>query len=271
MLLYVVVAISGAAVLVIEVLGTRILGPFYGVSLYLWSALIAVTLAALSLGYAIGGRWADRRPEAQVLAGIIAVAGLWMLAVPWLRDPLLRLTESWGLRTAVLVTATILFGPPLTLLGMVGPFALRLRLEDVARAGRTAGDLYAISTVASVAGALATGFWLIPVIGVTRLTLGVGAALLVAAAIAARSPSGRASGAMAWIPLLLAGGAAWLTTLPAHAGTTGLVHTEDSAYAELRVLDRAGRRCMLIDGGLHTQVDSLNRAAPWLPYVAIAE
>jgi len=271
MLLYAVVAISGAPVLVIEILGTRILGPFYGVSLYLWSALIAVTLAALSLGYAIGGRWADRRPDTRVLAGIIAAAGLWILAVPWLRDPLLHLTESWGLRTAVLVSAAALFAPPLTLLGMVGPFAIRLCTSDVARAGRTAGDLFAISTVASVAGALATGFWLIPAIGVTRLTLGVGAVLLIASAIAARARPATAPSLMAWAPLLLAAGAGWLaTTAEARAGSAGLVHVEDSAYAELRVLERDGRRSMIIDGGIHTQVDSLSRM-PWLAYVVVAE
>ena len=87
--LYAVVAICGAVVLVLEILGTRILGPFYGVSLYLWSALISVTLASLSAGYWLGGRWADRRPEAGFLARLILIAGLWTAAIPWLRQPLL--------------------------------------------------------------------------------------------------------------------------------------------------------------------------------------
>ena len=178
--LYLVVSVSGACVLAIEILGTRILGPFYGVSIFLWSALISVTLAALSLGYAIGGRWADRGPQASRLAFMLAGAGVWMLLVPWLARPLLSITEPLGLRAAVLASATLLFFPPLTLLGMVSPYAIRLSAERLEEVGRTAGNLYAVSTLASVFAALATGFWLIPNIGVTKLTLGVGV-LLVAA------------------------------------------------------------------------------------------
>lgn len=81
--LYTIVFISGAAVLAVEILGTQILGPFYGVSLFLWSALITVTLAALSLGYAIGGRWADRGATRSRLCTVIAGAGVWLLLTPW--------------------------------------------------------------------------------------------------------------------------------------------------------------------------------------------
>src|SRR5687768_14857218 len=114
--LYAVVAISGGCVLAIEILGTRLLGPFYGVSLYLWSALISVTLAALSLGYVLGGRWADHDPRPSRLALLLALAGGWMVVVPWLRDPLLLAVEGIGLRGAVLIAATVLFFPPLALL-----------------------------------------------------------------------------------------------------------------------------------------------------------
>src|SRR5690349_13543858 len=114
--LYLVVSLSGAAVLAIEILGTRVLGPWYGVSLYLWSALISVTLAALSVGYWLGGRWADRGVTAAKLAVPLAIAGVWMLAVPWLRGPVIAMSQRWGLRTAVLAAATVLFFPPLALL-----------------------------------------------------------------------------------------------------------------------------------------------------------
>ena len=110
--LYVVVALSGASVLAIEILGTRLLGPYYGVSLYLWSALISVTLAALSLGYALGGRSADRDPRPSRLATLLGGAGIWTLLVPWMRGPLLAATDHLGLRAAVLLTAVALFFPP---------------------------------------------------------------------------------------------------------------------------------------------------------------
>ena len=95
--LFAVVSLSGASVLVLEILGTRVLGPFYGVSLFLWSALISVTLAALAAGYALGGRWALRSPSAPRLSLLLFGAGLWVLAIPWLRGPVVHLALGWGL------------------------------------------------------------------------------------------------------------------------------------------------------------------------------
>jgi hypothetical protein len=94
--LYTIVFVSGAVVLAIEILGTRVLGPFYGVNLFLWSALITVTLAALSLGYAVGGRWADRRPHYSVLGSTLAIAGLWLFATIWLKRPVLVAVGAAG-------------------------------------------------------------------------------------------------------------------------------------------------------------------------------
>src|SRR5213083_1502651 len=104
--LFLVVSLSGASVLVLEILGTRVLGPFYGVSLFLWSALIAVTLAALAAGYALGGRWALRAPHPGRLSLVLAAAGIWVLAIPWLRRPVVHAAAGGGLRTAVLVAAS---------------------------------------------------------------------------------------------------------------------------------------------------------------------
>jgi len=182
--LFVVVSLSGASVLVLEILGTRVLGPFYGVSLFLWSALIAVTLAALASGYALGGRWASRDPRAGRLALVLAFAGLWVLAIPWLRGPVVHAAAGFGLRGAVLIAALLLFFPPLALLGVVSPYAIRLATRSVDEVGRVAGDLFAISTLASVAAAVATGFLLIPTLGVNRLLVTVAISLFAAAAIA---------------------------------------------------------------------------------------
>ncbi len=181
--LYLVVFLAGGAVLAIELLGTRILGPFYGVSLFLWSALITVTLIALSVGYAVGGRWADKGATMTRLYSFIAGAGLWILFIPWITRPILVLTERFSLRFAVLAAAFILFVPPLTLLGMVSPYAIRLRASTLNVVGRTAGNLYAISTVGSVVSALLTGFFLIPNFGVTRLTLLISVTLLLTVSI----------------------------------------------------------------------------------------
>ncbi|MFN0150238.1 MAG: fused MFS/spermidine synthase [bacterium] len=257
-----IVFISGASVLAIEILGTRILGPFYGVSLFLWSALITVTLVALSAGYWIGGRCADRGARIAHLGAFLAGAGVWLLLIPWIRRPLLAIAEPFGLRAAVLVAAFVLFAPPLTLLGMVSPFVIRIKTESVERVGRTAGDLFAISTLASVISALATGFWLIPTVGVARLTQMIGAFLLAGAAIAwlaDRAERRARTSAAALIALLIAAAGLVLNTghtfssSRAGAGSVVVSQTE-SAYAEIRVIDDDEKRFLLIDGGIHTVV-----------------
>ncbi len=250
--LYVVVFISGAAVLTLELLGTRILGPYYGVSLFLWSALISVTLAALSVGYFIGGRMADRGATWNRLSTVLAAAAVWVLLIPWIKGPLLVLTDPLGLRTAVLIASTLLFFPPLLLLGIVSPYAIRLRAASLDEVGRTAGNLYAVSTIASVAGALATGFILIPSIGVNRLILSVGLALFLAAGIA-RLAGRRVGPALPVLLLIPAAGAAlWNPIAEKPRTDLGILSITQSAYAQIRVYERNSERWMLIDGGAHT-------------------
>ena len=264
--LFVVVSLSGASVLALEILGTRVLGPYYGVSLFLWSALISVTLAALAVGYALGGRWADRGPRAGRLALLLAAAGVWVVAVPWLRGPLLAVSGGLGLRAAALLTATLLFFPPLALLGMVSPYAIRLATRRVEEVGRVAGDLFAVSTVASVAAALLTGFVLVPGLGVTRLLLLVGAVLLAAAALA-RFGGPRGTGVVA---LLAVAAALALPRLGGPERAPGVLAVRDTPYAELRVVEHEGLRYLLLDGGTHSFVrveDNATRQA----YVMVAE
>ena len=265
------VVVSGASVLALEILGTRLIGPYYGVSLYLWSALIGVTLAALSTGYAVGGRLVDSGRGSGVFSLIIGLAGLWIVTIPWLRLPVLNLMEPAGLRAAVLVTSLVLFFPPLALLGMVSPFAVRMKTKHIDHVGRTAGNLAALSTIASVAAALLTGFVLVPNMGVTRLTVLIGMLLIVTAVIGVAVTSRRRSTAMAAI---LATAAAWgaVRSVPA-AGSNlpaGVISVEYSAYGEIRVAEKNGLRFLIIDGGVHT----IAEPGTWvsgLPYVDVLE
>jgi spermidine synthase len=247
-LLFAVVSLSGASVLVLEILGTRVLGPYYGVSLFLWSALIGVTLAALAAGYAIGGRWAGSQPSGARLSLVLALAGVWVLALPWLRVPVLGATESLGLRAAMLVSALVLFFPPLMLLGMVSPYAIRLASRSVDEVGRVSGDLFALSTLASVVAAIATGYVLIPALGVSALLVVVALALFLAAALARWS-----AGALGAIVLLAAGAGLGAAAMQRHGHVpANVLARASSPYAELRVFDWKGFRYLTIDGSVHT-------------------
>jgi spermidine synthase len=260
---YSAVIVCGASVLGIELLGTRVIAPFYGASLYLWSALISVTLAALSLGYAIGGRLADREVSLTRFSTLIGLAGLWIALIPWMRYPALAATETMGLRTAVLLTATILFFPPLTLLGMISPYSIRLQASSLGVVGRTAGNLYAVSTLASVAAAIATGFFLIPNIGVSRLLFLIGVVLIVTALIGIVCK--KRLSAVTVPVIIIAGGVSVFNYTPLEAANPerGLIAIKESAYAEIRVVDANALRYLVIDGGVHTIVDPNTWLSPF--------
>jgi len=252
--IYIVVSVSGASVLALEILGTRILGPFYGVSLFLWSALITVTLASLALGYVIGGRWADKGPRLERLCVLLLFAGLWTIAVPWLKTPLLTFGEALGLRLAVLIAATVLFFPPLALLGMTGPYAIRLQASGLEKVGTTAGYIYAVSTAASVAAALLVGFFLIPSVGVLRLTVGTGLLLVITALFGLAG--GKKRPAVAALLLIPAAAMGLRSIGPSHPNTAeGVLAIEQSPYGEIRVIEDERGRFLLIDGGIHTMID----------------
>jgi spermidine synthase len=180
--LAVTAAVSGALVMIIEVVGSRVIGPFFGVSLFVWTSLISVTLVSLGLGYAAGGLLADRKASPDVLYGLLALAGVAVLLVPFLKAPVLRSTLPLGLRSGALLGSLLLFGPGLFLLGCVPPFVIKVAATELRRIGRTVGLFSALSTLGSFTGTLATGYLLIGHLAVSRIFLVVGAALLALAA-----------------------------------------------------------------------------------------
>jgi hypothetical protein len=184
--LTITLVITGAVVMVVEILGTRIIGPVFGVSLFVWTGLLAVTLTSLAIGYYAGGVVVDRKPNPRVLGWAVVAAGALIGLVPILTRAVLASVSDLGLRLGPLVAALLLFGPALAVLGMVGPIAVRLATTDVRLTGHRVGHVYAVSTGGSLAGTLLTAFILIPssetetiLIGSAVLLIVLGAALLV--------------------------------------------------------------------------------------------
>ena len=169
--LFIIVFFTGASVMVIELLGTRIIAPFYGASIYVWSSLISVTMIALSIGYFIGGHWADSTKRIE-LSLIIALAGLLTLLIPGATRPVLLATDQLGLRAGAFTSALLLFSPGLTFLGMVSPFAIKLATKTLDGVGTSSGSIYAVSTVGSVIGTLLLGFFLFPAFGSREILIG---------------------------------------------------------------------------------------------------
>ena len=164
-----------------EIIGSRVLSPFIGASTYVWTSLIGVILGSLSLGYWLGGRLADRKPDLRILASVIFFAGGLISLTVLIKEIALSFiaTAPVGIELRSLFASLILFAPASICLGIVTPYAVKLRMLSLEDAGKTVGRLYALSTVGSILGTFAAGFVLIPFIGSIRTLYGLSAVLLV--------------------------------------------------------------------------------------------
>lgn len=231
---------AGGSVMVIEILGARVVGPVFGVGLFVWSSLISVTLGALALGYVAGGKAADRWPTSKLLYGALALAGLWVALLPLVSRAVLLWVMPLGLRLGPLLGALVLFGPVLGVLGTASPIAVRLCCATVERAGHAAGAVYASSTAAGVVAALYTAHGFIPSYSVDAIWVGLALVLLSVAGLGlAIAGIGRAS----MLPVLALAGV-WAPE-PVSSEEWVIVESTQSAYAKLAVVDDTSRSATL--------------------------
>jgi spermidine synthase len=244
------VFLSGAALMGLEIVGSRVLAPVFGTSLFVWGALITTFLAALALGYALGGRLADRRPDPGMLAALLAGSGIVLFVVFASPEALLAALGRVSIpeRFRALVAAVILFGPPSVLMGMVTPFAVRLSAKEIATVGSASGRLSALSTAGSILGTFATAFFLIPAFATRPILFGLGATLLIASLLV---PAPRTVARLVIVSFLGFGAAASYLAVssggasPEPAGT--VVYEKETAYHHLRVIDGGLRRSLYFD------------------------
>lgn len=162
------VFICGAVVMVFELTGSRILGPYLGATLYVWTSLIGVILGSLSFGYWIGGKIADRKADMRSFSLVIFLSALSIMLVYGIKNPILQIGGfffSGSLELRSVLISLILFGPASVLLGIISPYAVRLRIFSVHNSAETVGSLYALSTLGSIAGTFGAGFFIIPAMG----------------------------------------------------------------------------------------------------------
>ena len=175
--------LCGAMVMVLEMTGSRMLAPYLGTSLIVWTSLIGIVLASLSFGYWYGGILADRFPTPHLLAKIIFAAGLVVAAVggsyTFILEPLS--SGKLNLYLAALIAATALFAVPGALLGMVSPFLARLTIDDIGSSGRTIGRLYALSSIGSILGTFLGGFVLVSLLKTGTILFSIAAVLVLVA------------------------------------------------------------------------------------------
>jgi spermidine synthase len=262
---------AGIGALATEITASRLLAPYFGSSTIVWANLIGIVLAALSLGYWLGGRLADRRPERTLLGFIVLAAAVCVAAIPFVARPFLDVTvegldeTSAGAVIGSFVAVLLLFAPPVVLLGMVAPFGIRLAVTSIATAGAVAGRLYALSTAGSLLGVFFPALVLIPTIGTQRTFLVVAAVLAVSACLVLGARY-----------LVVAAALAALLAVPPGAVKRheGLLHEETSFHQYIQVVEEDdGRRLLYLNEGVavHSvwRPDEVLTGGVWDAFLAI--
>ena len=253
--------VVGSASLGAEIGAARLLAPYFGASTIIWANTIATVLVALSAGYALGGKLADRRGDPSGLCAVVMVAGVLLAAVPFAADPFLHLSVralgalSIGGFLGSLLAVLVLVAVPVLLLGTVAPYANRLAVGRLSETGTVTGRLYAISTAGSLLGTFAAALLLIPLIGTHRTFLVFALALTTVALPGLRTRR------LVLVPLVVAG---LIAVPPAAIGTdvagAKVIFSTETPYQYVRVLQfRDGERWLQLNEGV--AIHSLYR--PW--------
>lgn len=271
--LFITVFISGMTTLAVEMAASRLLGNVFGTSNLVWASIIGLILIYLATGYFLGGFWADRDPSYRTFYRIQLWAAVALAIVPLVSRPVLRTAADafdqlqlgvlFGSFSAVLILLII----PITLLGTVSPFAIRLAVQDAAIIGSTSGKIYAVSTLGSFIGTFLPVLVLVPTIGTYRTFLAFSSILLMIALVGLWLAVGwRGVLPYLWAPPLVAL-LAW-QGLPGNDKTTrGQIYETESTYNYIQVLQEGDYRFLRLNEGqgVHSvyHPQELNYNGPW--------
>lgn len=260
--LYFTLFISGAVILVIEIAGVRVLAPFYGSTIFVWSSLITTTLGFLAFGYIIGGVIADKHPKGSWFYFIIFLGGALELFLIKISQPILVFSEHFAYRWGSLVGALILFALPLFLLSMAGPFAIRLRTRLLEHTGHVSGNVFATSTFGSLVGALLVGYYLIPNFFISDIFTIATLVLMIIGIIGLyleKSSRWIVAASLVLLVLILS----MPFTFQSKKHYT-IIHREPSFYGEIEITENEDFRCLLVDSFIQSCVYKINGEQPFL-------
>lgn len=275
--LYFTVFVSGMTTLAIELSASRLLGTAFGTSNIVWASIIGLILIYLTIGYFIGGNWADRSPHPETMYAILAWGAFASGMVPFLARPVLRFASdafdqlNVGVLFGSFATVLILFIIPVTLLGTISPFAIRLAIRDSRQAGRVSGQIYATSTMGSFIGTFLPVLVFIPLVGTTYTFLIFSGILLFVAIIGLWQCQGwQKAFRWLWMPIVLG----ILATLVAGGPlkrTSGQIFESESAYNYIQVIERDGYRILRLNEGqgIHSvwHQNQINYGGPWQQFL----
>jgi spermidine synthase len=181
--LFLVLVIEGGALMAVELMGAKLVAPFYGNSLYVWTAVLTITVLGLTLGYYAGGRLSKKRPSERMLFIILGISAVLVLVLPLTASIAIALTKGMGLISGICITCALLLLPPMFCFGMVGPMVVALMSSQLETVGKTAGTVYFTSTLGGIAATFFLGLYFIPVAGLRFCATLTGLALAALSAV----------------------------------------------------------------------------------------
>jgi spermidine synthase len=238
---------AGVGSMATEISAARLLAPYFGASTIVWANVIGIVLGSLAAGYWLGGRLADRRPDRRTLGWVVLAGAALIAAIPFASRPLLDLAVrgldqvSTGAAVGSFFGTLVLFAPPVVLLGMVAPFAIRLWISDVRAAGEVAGRVFALSTAGSLLGTFLPALLAIPLLG-TQRTMLAAAAVIACGATLLVGPRGT----------VVAFGLLALLAIPPGAikAQAGTIYEQESRYQYIQVVQRDAVRYLYLNEGI---------------------
>ena len=275
--LYFTVFVSGMTTMAAEFGASRLLGNIFGTSNPVWAVIIGLILVYLTVGYFLGGRWADRSPHLKTMYAILAWGAFTLGVVPYIAGPVLKLAANAfdnmqiGILAGAFAGVLVLFTIPVTLFGMISPFAIRLSMKDTGNSGHVSGTIYGISTIGSFIGTFLPTLLLIPTIGTTRTFLVFSLTLLFVALAGLGLCAGRRSVfSYLWMVIALAllaffGGRGGIKS------SSGQIYESESAYNYIQVLEFNGTRYLRLNEGqgVHSEYNpaTLEYGGPWQQFL----
>ena len=240
--IYVLSFFSGMCIMAVELCASRLMAPFFGTSTFVWTNIIGVIMVALSAGYFIGGKLADRKPQLKILLKLLLAACVFLLVLPFVASPLVRWLASllenlnssfsfifFGSLTAI----ALLFSPPIVIMGMTSPFLIRIIAESD-HVGISAGRIFGISTIGSVVGTFLPILVFIPTLGTGRTIMLFAATLFVITTLGFATRRNALLSVAVAIPFLF--------PIPSMRETLGKIYSTESAYQYIEVFDKGSFR-----------------------------
>lgn len=256
--------VSGAVVMSMELILSRILTPIFGSSTYTWGSLIGLILTGLALGYFLGGKISDNDPKFRKICAIIFSAGLYIVFIPFIAPGILGFTLSalpQNQFSSLFATFALVFFPT-TLLGFVSPYMIKLGTVTLHRVGNISGTLYSIATIGSIFGTFLTIFVLIPAVDIRTVLFGLGIVLMVISLLGLKTWPKIIT--VAVVIILFTPSSSLVTGLMPHAGT--VILEKESQYSHIDVVDSDNKRTLYLNGMRHSQMDKDNPDMLMLEY-----